>query len=66
MLEPKVLDFVREDGPSDFGFEVLPRIIAHGLPVYGYRMHEDLWWVDTPESYAQVRSLGESGDLRLV
>jgi mannose-1-phosphate guanylyltransferase/phosphomannomutase len=65
VLEPQVLQFIPEDHPVDFGYDVLPALIAEGLPVFGYRMTEKLWWIDTPEAYEQVRLLGEKGGLDL-
>jgi len=65
VLEPQVLQFIPEDHPVDFGYDVLPALIAEGLPVFGYRMTEKLWWIDTPEAYEQVRLLGEKGGLEL-
>jgi mannose-1-phosphate guanylyltransferase len=66
IFQPQVMQFIPDDHPSDFGFDVLPKLIAHGLPVFGYRMTEELWWIDTPEAFTQVRSLAESGQLKLI
>lgn len=49
VLEPAVLGFIPSGGASDFGKEILPALLAGGDPVYGYRMTEGLWWVDSPE-----------------
>jgi len=51
VLEPEVLDYIPSDGPSDFGRDVIPAMLAEGERVFGYRMSSDegLWWIDTPE-----------------
>jgi len=49
VLEPAVLDFIPEGRASDFGRDVLPALLAAGQSVYGYRMTEELWWVDSLE-----------------
>jgi len=66
MFEPEVMEFIPGDGPSDFGFDVLPKLIAQERRVGGYRMTESLWWIDTPEAFARVNSLAESGELNLI
>lgn len=66
VLEPEILRFIAVDRPVDFGFEVLPALIDHELPVYGYRMSEKLWWIDTSEAYEQVHSMGMKGELDLL
>ena len=56
VLEPGVIDLIPRDRPSDFGRELLPRWIAEGRPVFGYKMSssERLWWIDTPDDIARV------------
>ena len=62
-FEPEVLDFIPADRPSDLGFEVFPRLLSGGLPVYGYYLTgtEGLWWIDTPEAYRRVSALWQDG-----
>jgi mannose-1-phosphate guanylyltransferase len=57
-LEPRVLDAIAANGPSDFGREVFPALLEHGEALYGYRMAEDehLWWIDAPADYESVQS----------
>lgn len=66
LLEPDALGAVPDRVPVDFGFDVLPALIRRGDAVSGYRMREDLWWVDTPAAYEEIRALGEKGVLNLV
>jgi len=55
VLEPAVLDWIPVGKASDFGREILPAVLAAGLPLYGYRMSEGLWWVDSPEDLERTR-----------
>lgn len=56
VLEPSVLQSIPV-GFSDFGRDVLPRLINSDSPVYGYRMSEQLWWIDSPEDYDRTRQM---------
>ena len=42
ILEPEALDRAPEGRSCDFGHELFPRLVAEGLPVYGY-VTEDYW-----------------------
>lgn len=57
IMEPAILDFIPADRASDFGREVLPALLAAGQPVFGYKMTEELWWVDSPEDLERTRGL---------
>ncbi len=63
--ETEVLDYIPANAPSDFGRDVLPALIAGGRPLYGYRMSEGLWWIDTLEDYERLHKLTEEGGLKL-
>jgi mannose-1-phosphate guanylyltransferase/phosphomannomutase len=55
IMEPAVLDFIPKSSASDFGREVLPALLAANRPIFGYRMNEELWWVDSPEDLERTR-----------
>jgi NDP-sugar pyrophosphorylase family protein len=55
VIEPAVLDFIPPGCASDFGRDALPALLAAGQPIYGYRMTEELWWVDSPEDLERTR-----------
>ena len=63
VMEPAVLDFVPAGRASDFGREVLPTLLAADQPIYGYKMTEGLWWVDSPEDFERTRRQFETGGL---
>jgi NDP-sugar pyrophosphorylase family protein len=66
VLEPQVFSHIPANGPSDFGRDVLPAVLAAGCPLYGYRMTEGLWWIDTLEDYQYVEELTKKGGLNLL
>jgi hypothetical protein len=45
-----VLDFIPSGRGSDFGLDVLPNLLAANKALYGYRMTEDFWWIDSPQT----------------
>jgi NDP-sugar pyrophosphorylase family protein len=51
VVKPSVLDAIPADRPSDFGRDILPQLLARGARIYGYRMTERLWWIDSPADY---------------
>lgn len=53
VAKPSVLDAI-PGGASDFGRDVLPQLLARGARIYGYRMTEDLWWIDSPADYERT------------
>jgi NDP-sugar pyrophosphorylase family protein len=53
-FEPRALDYVPQDRPSDLGRDVLPAMIAAGESVRAYQMTERLWWIDTPADYERT------------
>jgi len=57
VLEPSVIEEIPKGEPSDFGRDVLPRLVERRKPVYGYRMssRDGLWWIDTPQDLERLR-----------
>ncbi|HTA38492.1 MAG TPA: nucleotidyltransferase family protein [Candidatus Acidoferrales bacterium] len=60
VAKPSVLDAIPDNGPSDFGRDVLPLLLARGAHVDGYRMTERLWWIDSPADYERTLAAFES------
>lgn len=54
VAEPALLASIPRDRPSDLGRDVLPRLLADGETLRGYRMNERVWWIDTPEDYERA------------
>lgn len=56
ICEPRVLEFIPPERPSDFGHEVLPAMLAAREPLFGYPMGpgEILYWIDTPDDLART------------
>lgn len=55
VVEPAVLAHVPADQPSDWGHDVIPALIAAGLPVYGIPVVGHLVDIGTPAVYEQVK-----------
>jgi NDP-sugar pyrophosphorylase family protein len=66
LLEPRALEWIPEAARYDFGFDLFPRLLAGGEPVFGYAMSEaeGLWWIDTLDDYRRVSALAETGTFR--
>ncbi len=58
VVEPEMIDRIPDDGPSDFGRELLPCWIDEGCDVFGYKLPagERPLWIDTPEDLARVQA----------
>jgi NDP-sugar pyrophosphorylase family protein len=56
LCEAKVHRFIPPNRNSDFGFDILPAMLAAGEPMYGYTLGPDetLYWIDTPEDFART------------
>ncbi|HEY1977023.1 MAG TPA: nucleotidyltransferase family protein [Candidatus Baltobacteraceae bacterium] len=56
VAKSSVLDLIPADRPYDFGRDLLPRLIGDGARVFGYRMTEPLWWIDSLEDYRRTQA----------
>lgn len=54
VCNPKILDYIPE-GFSDYGFDVIPALIAAGEPVYGFYDDHVILDIGTPERLQAVR-----------
>ena len=63
VLEPAVVAAVPE-GPADFGYDVLPGLVASGALVMGYRHDGMVLDVGTPAALGRARALARDGSLR--
>jgi NDP-sugar pyrophosphorylase family protein len=57
VLEPTIFEHIPPDRPSDFSYEIIPRLLRARVPLYGYVMREPefVLGVDTPSDYASTR-----------
>ncbi len=67
VLEKEVLDYIPEKSHCDFGYDVFPKLLAAGLPVYGYVLGSGDYWLDigTPEKYRQADEDVKAGRLNV-
>lgn len=61
VMKKEVLEHVERGRTSDFGKDLLPKLLEKGVPVYGYITEEYLKDMGTPERLAKVRSDYEKG-----
>jgi mannose-1-phosphate guanylyltransferase/phosphomannomutase len=54
-VHPSALSAIPQQMPSDFSRDVLEHMVARGDRVYGYRMRDGLWWIDSLEDYERTR-----------
>jgi NDP-sugar pyrophosphorylase family protein len=57
IAEPAILDFIPDEGFDDIGHHLLPRLLAAGVPMYGWPLPEGAYLMDigSPEQYAQAQ-----------
>lgn len=58
---PALFEAIASDRPLDLGCDVFPRMLADGARMYGYRMPEALWWIDSPEDYEATKAAFAAG-----
>lgn len=67
-IEPALLDVIPAAGPSDFGRDIVPALIARGEMVCAYRLRPDerLSWIDTPADLARATATWGAGEVELA
>ena len=65
VLEPKVMDYIPSDCPSDLGRDIIPKLLRGKEDLFGYRMSEELWWIDTPADLARLQTAVGAGEVQL-
>jgi len=53
-LDPKVFDYIPENGFCDFGFHVFPAMLQAGEGLYAVKMDKPLIGIDTVEAYKKA------------
>ena len=56
VASPSVIEAIPQRAPSDLGRDVLPALLGRGAALYGYRMTESLWWIDSLEDYHRTKA----------
>jgi len=46
ILEKGIFEYIPDDGHCDFGYDVFPRLINSGIPVYGYSLRDEEYLMD--------------------
>lgn len=68
ILEKPVLEHVPCDTFCDFGYDIFPKLLNAGVPMYGYRLTPTDYFMDigTPEKYHQANSDVTAGRLTRI
>lgn len=58
ILEKEVLNYIPKEASCDFGFDIFPRLVELGLPIYAYTLNHEEHLVDmgTMSGYHQANS----------
>jgi mannose-1-phosphate guanylyltransferase / phosphomannomutase len=67
VLEPEVLGYIEEGKVSDFAYDVFPKLIADGAPVYGYPLLPDDYFIDigSIKNYQRVNEDVKAGKVKV-
>lgn len=57
VCEPRVLDYLPESGASDFGSDIIPKLVESGEPVYALSTPAVVQDIGTPAGYERARML---------
>jgi mannose-1-phosphate guanylyltransferase/phosphomannomutase len=68
ILEPEIFKHIPEGIPSDFGYDILPRLIEENVPVFGYLPGPDRYLIDigTLEKYHQADIDIHAGKVKIL
>jgi NDP-sugar pyrophosphorylase family protein len=67
VLEKGILDYIPSTGFSDFAYDIFPKLIEDNLPVYGYVLKPQDYWIDigTMEKYHKVNEDVKAGRVEI-
>lgn len=67
VLEPSVLEYIPRDIYSDFAYDVFPKLIEYGLPMYGYILNNEDYLLDigTNEKYKRANIDARTGKVKI-
>jgi len=68
VLEREVFNHIPSQSFCDFGGDIFPKLIQGNLPVYGYVLHPEDYWIDigTLEKYQQANRDVEAGKFKVT
>jgi NDP-sugar pyrophosphorylase family protein len=64
VVDRSLLGEIPRGRPSDFGYDIFGPLVKAGRRAMGYRMQEELWWIDSVADYERV--ISEFSDERAV
>lgn len=63
ILEPRIMDYIPDGGPSDFSKDIFPHLLRSGEALYCYRAEGYVRGIDTPERYRNLQRELHKGTL---
>ena len=68
IFESDILGHIPSEGFADFAYDVFPKVLEAELPVYGYRLGTDDYFIDigTIENYNKANEDVEMGRVRVI
>lgn len=55
ILSPDIFSHILGHGAPDFGYDIFPSLLSKGHSIYGKVMQGELWGIDTPEKYENLK-----------
>jgi mannose-1-phosphate guanylyltransferase / phosphomannomutase len=67
VLEKKIFNYIPSESRSDFASDIFPKLLASGIPVYGYRLSPEDYFLDigTMHRYQQSNTDMKAGKVRI-
>ena len=67
VLEKEVLSYIPDRGFSDFACDVFPKLIKLGLPIYGFKLKPEDYFIDigTLDKYQKANNDAKAGKIRI-
>jgi len=68
IFEKEIFNYIPEDGFSDFAYNIFPKLLELGLPVYAYSLEPGEYHIDigTGENYCQANEDMKLGKVRVA
>lgn len=67
IFETGIFSYIPDRGAADFAYDVFPRLVASGLPAYGYLLKPEDYFIDigTIERYYQANEDAKAGKVKI-
>ncbi|MFC2066248.1 hypothetical protein ACFLUO_04200, partial [Chloroflexota bacterium] len=67
VLEKEVLNYMSDEGYSDFAYDIFPKLMELNIPIYGYVLKHDDYLIDigSIDNYKRVNEDIRAGRVRV-